>query len=154
VKSRREAVARGLLRVELVDPDGTRHLVGETENLITELGDALVASRMSDASIAAISHMAIGSGSGQTATSTTLATETARVALTSTTRGTSGDDNLVTYVATFGAGVGTGTISEAGLFNASSSGTMFNYSSGFSSFSKGADQSVDFTWTVRYGAST
>lgn len=124
------------------------------DNLFTELGDALVASRMSNASTAAISHMAIGGGTGRTASSTTMHTETARVALTSTTQGTSGDDNLVTYVATFGAGTGTGTVSECALFNASSAGVMFNYLDGFTPFTKASDLSVTITLAIRFGAST
>ena len=53
---------------------------------------------------------------------TTLGSESARVALTSTTA----SDNDVTYVATFSAGTpsSAAAITEAAIFNASSGGTM------------------------------
>lgn len=141
-------------RVEVRNRDGIKVNVAFCTNLITELGDALIASRMSNASTAAPTHMAIGSGTGRTAASTTMASETARVALTSTTQGTGGNDNVVTYVCTFDAGTGTGVVSEVALFNASSAGVMFNYLDGFTSFTKAADLSVTITLTIRYGAST
>lgn len=134
--------------------DGRVVQVLECHNLITELGDALVANRMSDMSVAAPTHMAIGAGSGRTSVSTTMSSESARVALTSSTLGTAGNDNVVAYVATFTAGVGTGTVSEIALFNAGSSGTMFNYLDSFTSFTKAADLEITVTLSIRFGAST
>jgi len=144
---------RGDVELELRNADGSVAHRVHCRNLITQLGDALVADAMSDRGTTLPTHMAVGSGTGQTSASTTLATELARVALTSTTQGTGGDDNTVVYVATFAAGTGTGTISECALFNAFTSGTMFNYLDTFSSFSKGSGQSLTVTLTVRFGAS-
>lgn len=68
-----------------------------------------------------MSHMAIGTGSTAAAASdTALGSQSARTTLTSTTV----TDNDVVYVDTFPAGTGTGAITEAGIFNASSGGTM------------------------------
>ena len=91
--------------------------VQEVPNLVVTTGKNYVASRMKDTTAAAMSHMAVGSGSTAAAASdTALGSELDRQALTSTTV----NNNTITYVATFGAGDGTGAVTEAGLFNASS----------------------------------
>tara|TARA_B100001564_G_scaffold204190_1_gene171793 strand:- start:117 stop:542 length:426 start_codon:yes stop_codon:yes gene_type:complete len=119
-------------------------VVQEINNLVVTTGKNFVASRIKDATSNAMSHMAIGTGSTSPAAGdTTLGTETARVALTSTTV-TNAD---VAYVSSFGAGTGTGAITEAGLFNASSAGTMLCRTT-FSVVNKGADDSMTITWTV------
>ena len=90
--------------------------VQEVDNLVVTAGKGYVASRIKDATATAMSHMAIGSGTNDPAAGdTTLQTELGRVALTSTTVSAA----VVTYVATFGAGTGTGAVTEAGILNAS-----------------------------------
>jgi hypothetical protein len=99
---------------------------------------------MKDATATAMSHMAIGTGTTAAAAGqTTLTTEANRQALTST--NVSGA--AVTYSATFGAGNGTGAITEAGLFNASSGGTMLCRTV-FSVINKGAADTLTVSWTV------
>jgi hypothetical protein len=118
--------------------------VKEVDNLVVTDGKEYVASRMKDATTTAMSRMAIGTGSTAAAASdSALGSEAARVALTSTT--VSGAD--VTYVATFGAGTGTGAITEAGILNAASSGTMLCRTV-FDVVNKGASDSMTITWTV------
>tara|TARA_B100001093_G_C26366701_1_gene816920 strand:+ start:156 stop:584 length:429 start_codon:yes stop_codon:yes gene_type:complete len=119
-------------------------VVQEVDNLVVTTGKGYVASRMKDASATAMSHMAIGTGSSAAAAGdTALGSESARVALTSTT--VSGAD--VVYVATFGAGVGTATLTEAAILNASSSGTMLCRTV-YGTITKGASDSMTITWTV------
>ena len=118
--------------------------VQEVNNLVVTDGKEYVASRMKDATATAMSHMAIGSGSTAAAASdSSLGTELGRVALTST--AVSGA--VVTYTATFGAGTGTGAVTEAGILNASSGGTMLCRTV-FSVVNKGASDSMTITWTV------
>lgn len=118
--------------------------VKEVDNLVVTAGKGFVASRMKDATTTAMTHMAIGTGSTAAAASNTaLGSQSARTTLTSTT--VSGAD--VTYVDTFPAGTGTGAITEAGLFNASSSGTMLCRTV-FEVVNKGASDSMTITWTV------
>ncbi len=74
---------------------------------------------------------------------TALETQAGRVSLTSTTVTT----NSVAYVATFPAGTGTGAITEAGIFNASTGGTMLCRTV-FSVINKGAADTLGITWTV------
>ena len=119
-------------------------VVQEVDNLVVTAGKGYVASRIKDATATAMSHMEIGSGSTAAAASdTALGSALGRVSLTST----SVSSAVVTYVATFGAGTGTGAVTEAGLFNASSGGTMLCRTV-FSVVNKGSADSMTITWTV------
>ena len=130
---------KGKLSIALND-----EVVQEVDNLVVTAGKGYVASRMKDASATAMSHMAIGSGTTNPAASdTALETELGRVALTSTTVSSA----VVTYVATFAAGTGTGAVTEAGILNASSSGTLLCRTE-FSVVNKGSSDSMTITWTV------
>ena len=118
--------------------------VQEVKNLVVTDGKEYVASRMKDATATAMSHMAIGTGSTAAAASdAALGSEAGRVSLTSTPV----SSNEVEYVATFGAGTGTGAITEAGIFNASSGGTLLCRTV-FSVVNKGSSDSMTITWTV------
>lgn len=119
-------------------------VVQEIDNLVVTSGKEYVASRMKDATATAMSHMAVGTGSTAAAASdTALGSELDRNALTSTTV----TNNEVAYVCTYAAGDATGAITEAGLFNASSSGTMLCRTV-FSVVNKGASDAMTITWTV------
>jgi len=119
-------------------------VVQEIPNLVVTAGKGYVASRMKDATATAMSHMAIGTGTTAAAASNTaLGTESGRVTLTSTTVSA----NEVEYVASFGAGTGTGAITEAGILNASSSGTLLCRTV-FSVVNKGSADAMTITWTV------
>tara|TARA_A100001391_G_scaffold160894_1_gene119646 strand:+ start:68 stop:514 length:447 start_codon:yes stop_codon:yes gene_type:complete len=134
----------GELKLTLTRPDG--HIKQEVivPNLVVTTGKNFIASRMKDATATAMTHMAIGTGSTAAAAgNTTLGSEAGRVALTSTTVST----NNVAYVATFPAGTGTGAITEAGLFNASSSGTLLCRTV-FNVINKAAADTLGITWTV------
>lgn len=119
-------------------------VVQEIPNLVVTTGKNYVASRMKDATATAMSHMAIGTGSTAAAASqTALVSEANRQTLTSTTV----TNNTVTYVATFGAGSGTGAITEAAILNASSAGTMLCRTV-FSVVNKGASDSMTVSWVI------
>jgi hypothetical protein len=118
--------------------------VQEIPNLVVTDGKEFVASRMKDDTATAMSHMAIGTGSTAAAAGdSALGSEAGRVALTSTTV----TNNEVEYVATFGAGTGTGAITEAGILNASTDGTLLCRTV-FSVVNKGSADSMTITWTV------
>ncbi len=136
----------GKLRIVVTDALGMVKVDKEEKNLVVTAGKGYIASRMVGTSSAVMSHMAVGTDNtaaalGQTAL---LAQITGgRVALTSGTA----SGAIVTYVATFGAGVGTGAIVEAGIFNDSTAGTMLCRTV-FDVVNKGADDSMQVTWTV------
>ena len=118
-------------------------IVQETENLVVTAGKNWVADRMNNAN-AVMSHMAVGTGTTAAAAgNTALVTETDRNTLTSTTV----TNNAVAYVATWAAGDATAAITEAGIFDAASSGDMLARTV-FSVVNKGAADSMTITWTI------
>tara|TARA_B100001079_G_C16043177_1_gene353767 strand:- start:52 stop:474 length:423 start_codon:yes stop_codon:yes gene_type:complete len=128
----------GALTIALND-----EIVQETENLVVTAGKNWVADRMNDANTV-MTHMAVGTGTNAAAAGdTTLQTENDRNALTSTTV----TDNAVAYVATWAAGDATAALTEAGIFDASSSGDMLARTV-FSVVNKGAADSMTITWTI------
>ena len=127
----------GHLSVEL-----NGEVVQEIPNLVVTTGKGYVASRIKDATATAMSHMAVGTGNTAAAAGdTALGTEAARVALTSTTVST----NTVTYVATFPAGTGTASLTESGILNGSSGGTLLCRTV-FATVTKGSSDVMSITW--------
>jgi hypothetical protein len=119
-------------------------------NLITLSGHAHVADQMSDGSEAQMGYMAVGIGSGQSQSSNALANELDRNALQSgPTQLSPPDDAKVQYVGFWDAGDATGAITEAGIFNAASNGTMLCYQS-FPVINKGTNDQLTITWTVEF----
>lgn len=84
-------------------------------------------------------HMAVGTG---TPSSTALGTENDRNALSTKTR----SNAVVTMVGDWAAGDATAALTEAGVFDASSSGNMW-LSSSYSVINKGANDTLQITWT-------
>tara|TARA_Y100000361_G_scaffold146496_1_gene156978 strand:- start:145 stop:585 length:441 start_codon:yes stop_codon:yes gene_type:complete len=133
---------KGKLTISLNDD-----VVQEVDNLVVTAGKEFVASsilKTTSNSPAAMTHMAIGSGTNNPAAGdTALQTELGRVSLASS----SASGAVVTYTATFGAGTGTGAVTEAGILNASSSGTLLCRTE-FNVVNKGSADSMTITWTV------
>ena len=135
----------GSVNVVINDECGKQKENFTIPNLVVDTGLAYIASRMKDATATAMTHMGVGTGTtatagGQTALVTPLGS---RVSLTSTTVTT----NSTAYVASFGAGVATGALTEAGIFNASTSGTMLCRTL-FAVINKGAADTMTITWTI------
>ena len=140
----------GQIAIVLKDKDGNVKEERTEKNLVVTTGLNYIASRMKDASATAMTHMALGSGTttaaaGQTDIVTLLG---AREALDSTTV----TANAVAYVSSFEAGEATGAVTEAGIFNASTSGTMLCRVV-FSVVNKAADDTMTVTWTITLAAS-
>jgi len=134
----------GELKITVTNDEGNVKKEIIVPNIVVTDGKEYIASRMKDASATAMSHMAIGTGSTAAAAGdAALGTEAGRVALTSTTV----TSNAVAYVATFPAGTGTGAVTEAGILNASSNGTLLCRTV-FSVINKGAADTLGITWTV------
>lgn len=119
----------------------------EKKNLIVTAGKAFLASAVINSSASPFTHMAIGTSSTAAAvTDTALGTEIARSAFTSS----SVASNVVTLSTTYAAGTGTGALTEAGILNASSSGTLLSRVV-FSAINKGSADSLTITWTITVG---
>ena len=118
--------------------------VRDVPNLVVTTGKGYVASRMKDTTAAAMSHMAIGTGTTAAAVGdSALVSEATRNTLGSTT--VSGA--VITYTATFSAGQGTGAITEAGILNASSAGDLLCRTV-FPVVNKGSEDQMTITWSV------
>jgi len=143
---------KGLFHAKLFGPDGELKEERIIHNTVTELMDAQVADQMADSTDAAIGFMAVGTGSGQTSASTSMATNLDRNALDSTTQGAAGADNDVVYVCTWAAADGTGAITEAGVLRLDDDATLMLYAD-FAVINKGAADSLVITWTATFGAS-
>lgn len=129
------------LRLELRDALGRLKEVREIKNTVTTAGKNMIADRiLASPTLGVPTHMAIGTSTGGT---TTLTTEIDRNALTSKTR----SGAVVTMVGDWAAGDGTGAVTEAGVFDASSSGNMHLYTS-FSVINKGASDTLSISWTL------
>ena len=139
----------GRVLVEVIGPDGNVKDSRHVENLVVTAGKNHIADQLSSSpGGSAMSHMAVGTGSTSPAAGdTALGTEIDRNALTSRTDST----NVVTYVGDWAAGDATNSaIAEAGIFNASSSGTMLARAT-FTAINKGASDTLKITWTVTVG---
>ena len=135
--------AKGELSIKLFGPDGKLKSEQNVPNLVVTTGKTFIAARMVGTPTA-MSHMAIGSGTTNPAVGdTALETELGRVSLTSS----ASAGAVVTYVASFGAGVGTGAVTEAGILNASTAGTLLCRTE-FAVVNKDANDSMSVTWTI------
>lgn len=140
---------KGHVSMELRGADGKVKAQQEIRNLVVDAGLDLIASRLVGTASDVMSHMAVGSGTVAAASGdTALGNELGRVALTSG----SATDNVVTYAATFGAGTGTGAVTEAGILNAGTGGDMLCRTV-FDVVNKAADDTLTVTWTVTISAS-
>ena len=134
----------GHLKIEL-----NGELVRDLDNLVVTAGKTFVASSMlktTSNSPAAMTHMGVGTGTTDpVAGNTALETQVgSRKAFTTSAASSAA---VVTYICAFAAGEGTGALTEAGISNASSSGTMLCRTE-FSVVNKGASDSMTITWTV------
>jgi hypothetical protein len=143
----------GQLNIVLKDKAGNIKDQREVKNLVVNAGLAYIASRMKDTTKGAMSHMALGSGTTAAAASQTdlVGLLGSREALDSTSISGSNNEKVV-YVASFEAGDATGAVTEAGIFNAATSGDMLCRTV-FSVVNKAADDTMSVTWTITLSAS-
>lgn len=135
--------------IQLFDKDGNLKDERRASNLVVTTGLAHIADQLSSSpGETAMSHMAIGTGTTAVAAgNTTLVTEIDRNALTS--RIDSGA--VVTYVASWAAGDGTGAITEEGIFNDATAGTMLARVV-FAVINKNASDTLTITHTLTFAA--
>lgn len=142
--------AKGQVTFKLFDENGNQYYEHTEKNLVVLVGRVYIASRMKETGRPVeMSHMEIGQGTtAPTANDTVIElpfTPAARNAL-----GVAGGNvvsNAVTYTATFPAGVGTGTVTEAAIFNASTAGTMLCRTV-FPAIGKVATDTLSISWTI------
>lgn len=141
---------RGDVAIVLKDKGGKVKESRNINNLVVSSGLTYICSRMADASAGVMSHMALGSGTTAAAAGDTDLESIlgSREALDSTTA----SSNTITYVSSFEASEATGAVTEAGIFNAASGGTMLCHVI-FPVVNKQADDTMSVTWTITLTAS-
>lgn len=126
------------------------------KNLVTTVGKSWVASRMQGTTDAVMSHMEIGTGTtaaavGDTTIETATTPSAARAALTQA--GGVASTNTITFNCTFPADTpdvtapATAAITEAGVFNSSSGGTMA-VRTVFPVINKGESDTMTVSWVI------
>jgi hypothetical protein len=136
---------RGHCHVELRGRDGRLKEVRDVRNLVVTTGrDAIIERLDSAPTTAAPSHMEVGTGAvAPVAGNTTLGTALDRNALTSNIAA----GGVLTMIGNWAAGDATNAaITEAGVFNAASSGVMYSRAT-FTAINKGASDTLQITWT-------
>ena len=138
--------ARGSVQITLIGPGGEiRKRIAD--NLVVAGGETYIANKMSAADITDLSHLAVGSGSTAPAsTDTALEAEIARVGITGPVQGSAGLTNRITISAAFAVGVGTGLLSEAGLFF----GTSLFSRVVFAQAQKYEEEAMNIVWTITF----
>lgn len=139
----------GVVTFELSNEFGVTTYKHTVKNLVVTAGlqhiAACISSTIAD-NPTRMTHLAFGTSSTAPAlANSSLGAEIGRVALAGGGGATSG--NTITYTATFGAGVATGAIVEAGIFNAASAGVMLCRTT-FPVINKSASDSLAVTWVV------
>lgn len=122
-------------------------LVRDVPNLVVNAGKGFVAARMIGTSAGVMSHMEVGTGTTNPAAGNTALESVVSSSRTAFTTGAAVSGAVVTYVTAFAAGTGTGALTEAGIFNASSGGTMLCRTE-FDVVNKGSADTMTITWTV------
>lgn len=150
-----ELKAKGTLTIQIFDSEGKLKEEKHEENLVVTVGRNWIASRLKDTGIPTqMTHMDIGQGAtAPVAGDTTIQTPfspSARQALSTAGGSVSGAE--ITYSATFPAGSGTGAVTEAAIFNASSGGTMLCRTT-FGVITKGASDVMAISWKLSILAS-
>lgn len=140
-------LAKGKLDITINRANGTVEK-DTVDNLVVTTGREHIADQLAGQLQAAVSHMAIGTGTTtEIVGDTTLESELNRKAFTSKDQGTGADANKIIYVADWAAGEGTGAITEAGMFNSAAAGVMLTRTT-FDVKNKDVGDSLSIQWTL------
>lgn len=140
----------GTVSITLTDKDGNIKDQRIFPNLIVTAGKSYITSRMSSNATSVIGWIGVGTSAAVPDAAQTALQGTELYRAATTVSGGTPSTSTVLYETTYGPGQGTGTIQEAGLFNAAAAGTMLARTT-FSSISKGASDSLNVSWTVTIG---
>lgn len=138
---------KGHVRLELRGPNGELKETRDNNNTVTTAGKNGAADQILAApTLPNPGWMEVGTGT-PTATLLGAFIASSRVALTSKTRST----NVVTMIGDWAAGVGTGAITEAGVFDVVTANTVNMWlSASFAVVNKGANDTLKITWTLTW----
>lgn len=143
---------KGYVKVQLIGPDGKIKQSHENHNLIVTVGKTYLAAWLAAASQAGkfMSYIALGTGTtAPISGDTTLQTEFTGGGNSRSLGTLTSSTNTWNNTAVFAPGNCTGAVTEAGLFTASSIGTMFARQT-FSAYNKAAADTLTVSWTVTF----
>lgn len=138
----------GHISLKLFGPEGELKETREIKNVVVTVGKNFLANWLTGATQADyfMRYLALGTGTNAaSASDTALQTELSTRVAGALTNSTNVWQNQVT----FGAGVDTGAITEAGIFSAPSVGTMFARQV-FAVVNKASGDSLQLTWQVTF----
>jgi hypothetical protein len=139
---------KGTILVELFDARGCLKDSRKVENIVTNAGRQAIIDRLQGSTPAAAAFIAIGTGATAAATTdTTLGTEVARSS--SAAPLTQPDAHTDRCIETFAAGIGTGSITEAGRLTANSGGVLMGRQV-FTAVVKTSTDSLQITYDFTY----
>lgn len=141
---------KGRYKAVLTGPDGEVKDFREGDNVITDAGKSFLASFLQSAASAAATftmhYAAIGTDStSETAADTSLNTEVARHTGTASYSANA----IYEVVATFATGSGTGAITEYGIFDTNTGGTLFSRDTE-DVINKGANDTLTVTYQLTF----
>lgn len=143
-------VMKGICHVQLFENGIDLKEERLVDNTITTVGrNSIVDQLLASPTLGKPTHMEVGTsntGAPGQVTDTTITGGFGRVALTSKTRST----NVLTMVGDWGAGASTGTLQEAGVWDASTAGTLWARAT-YTAIVKGANDTLKITWTWTIG---
>ena len=133
------------MRIELFDSNGDLKEIRNIHNIVTTAGkNGIMDQVLTSPTLAKPGWMELGTGS-PSATLLGAYIASSRVALTSKLR----TDNVITMVGDWIAGVGTGAITEVGVFDVVTQNTVNMWmSASFAVVNKGASDVLKITWTL------
>ena len=140
-----ELLLKGNLRIELFGEDGSLKDVREIHNTTTSAGKyGLMEQILASPGLPKAGWMELGTGTpGATLLGSYISGS--RIAFTTETR----SNAVVTMVGNWAAGVGTGAITEAGVFDVVTQNTVNMWmSASFSVVNKGVNDTLQITWTL------
>lgn len=130
------------VHIELRDKDGNLKDERNIHNIVCTAGKNKILTASGGSLLNSFSYIAIGTGTTAVAIGdTALQTEVAR------SNGTTSNPNASTWQTTFtfAAGIGTGAITESGLLDAASVGSLLAHQT-FTAVNKGASDTLAVTW--------
>lgn len=142
----------GNVSVTLIGPDGKIKQQHSKHNLVVTVGKTYLAAWLAAATQATefMTYIALGTGtSGPSSGDTTLGTEFSGGGYSRVDGTLTSASNVWTNTATFSPGNGTGAVTEAGLFSASTVGTLFARQV-FSVYNKAAGDTLIVVWNVTF----
>jgi hypothetical protein len=155
MKTRDSLGIQGKIKLVLKDQSGNVKDVREVKNLVVDTGEEHVADRLAATPAQLpITLMKLGTGTtdpsgGMTALQGTILHS--QLLDNGYPQVDVGTPNSVIYMATFGTGEGTGSVTEAGLFTSDSPDNIMVAMQKFDAVVKGANDILEVTWTLVLG---